>query len=88
LDGGSPEGLAGGDGCPARVGGTAAVSQGGQGGFERRLQRRGVGSCGSPGFSSDSGAPWNGSTAAPPANSAQGKDSQGLAEAWGHVGGG
>jgi hypothetical protein len=33
-------------------------------------------------------APRYGSTAAPPANSAQGKDLQGLAEAWGHVCGG
>jgi hypothetical protein len=43
---------------------------------------------GSPVFSSDGGAPWNGSTAVPPANSAQGKDPQGLAEVRGRVVGG
>jgi hypothetical protein len=39
----------------------------------------------SPGSFSDGGAPWNSSTAAPPANSAQEKDSQELGEARGRV---
>jgi hypothetical protein len=46
---------------------------------------RGADSCSGTRLSSSAGAPWNSSTAAPPANSAQGKDSQELGEARGRV---
>jgi hypothetical protein len=43
---------------------------------------------GRPSLSSTGGAPWNGLTVTPPANSAQGKDPQGLDEARRRVVGG
>jgi hypothetical protein len=73
-------GLADRDGGPVRVGGAAAGSQEGRAAPGGVSSPRGVGSYGQSGFSSDGGAPWNGLTAAPPANSAQGKGLWGLAE--------
>jgi hypothetical protein len=66
----------------------AAGSQEGRASSGGVSSPEGVGSCGTPGISSAGGAPRNGSTTVFPARSVQGKGSQGLDEAWGHVVGG
>jgi hypothetical protein len=63
----------------------AAGSQGVGGASGGSSKSRGTDSCSSTGLSSSAGGPWNSSTAAPLANSAQGKDSQELGEARGRV---
>jgi hypothetical protein len=69
----------------AVVGEAAAGSQEGRVAPGGVSSPRGVVSCGGPDVSSDGGAPRHGSTAAFPANSAQGKDSWGFAEVSGRV---
>jgi hypothetical protein len=66
----------------------AAVSQGVRAASGSVSSAGALAPAGSLGPSSAGGAPWNCSTVAPPVDSAQGKDSKGLAEAWGQVVGG